>query len=125
MSLIKLLATIDKSWLGDLVESKRGLLKEINPERFYVENVRSFFNLSFGLAKLLCEMAVREKYFVKKIGLECPNDSSIIASHEAEERLSGMVRCETCEILGREKYNFDSKQLKQIIFYQLATNGTR
>ncbi|MBK7882475.1 MAG: hypothetical protein IPJ81_00530 [Chitinophagaceae bacterium] len=41
-------------------------IEKINPNKIYVENVRGFFKVPTFVAKLMCEMAVVDKVFIKK-----------------------------------------------------------
>ncbi|HRD40962.1 MAG TPA: hypothetical protein PLC65_20200, partial [Bacteroidia bacterium] len=60
MSLIKLYQIIDRSFIGKFVERKLSIIENTDPERIYVENIRSFYNMPSFAAKTLCELAVRE-----------------------------------------------------------------
>ncbi len=120
MSLEKLFEIIDRSWLGRIVDKKRSVILETNPNRVYIENVRSFFNTSTTVAKLLCKMAVKDGYFKKKYGLVCPNCERIIKSTETLDLDNKNISCDTCEIMGEECFNYDVNRLEKVEFYQIS-----
>ena len=116
------MSIVNKIKKGLVAEKERKLL-EIDPDRFYVENIRSFYNLTTPVARFLCELAVKHKLFNKKFGLICPNEECgcIIKSYAPGEPIDDLLTCETCEILGREPYQFSSDSLKRMPYYQLRT----
>jgi hypothetical protein len=120
MSLIKYLATINYPILGRMDDSKANAIMDINPQRIYLENVRSLFNVPMGIAKLICRMAVKDGKFVKKIGVQCPVCNRIIKSYSSEGEMENIIVCENCELKGDEKYQFRKEELKIIEFYQLV-----
>jgi hypothetical protein len=106
------------------LEKRAQLIRSTDPERIYVENVRSFFNITTALAKGFCEMAVKERLFRKRIGLECPTCKRLVLTLGAEEKLPVLIRCEQCEAHEEERFEFRSEEMRQIVFYQiLRTNG--
>lgn len=116
----KLLNIISSTFNGN-IDRKLRVLARTNSKRFYVENVRSFFRLNTRVAKLLCEMAVKDGFFQKRIGLECPNDGRIIMSYPANEPIPGEdIKCDVCETQGAETFVFDKQECPQIEFYQLS-----
>ena len=114
----KLLLAMFEGSLGKKLEASTHVLENTKPSRFYVENVRAFFGINTSLARLLCSMAVRQGYFNKKIGIECPNDGRIIKSFSKEAEIPDSVRCEVCELSGRD-YEFSTDKLKRIEFFEL------
>jgi hypothetical protein len=119
MSFEKFLNLIDRTPFGAIVDKKRKIVEKTDPDRIFVENIREFYNLPYIAAKTLCEIAVRERIFKKKIGVICPNDESIIKSYDIEEKQDETVTCTKCLLREEEKYSFDTKDLEKIIFYQL------
>lgn len=119
MSFEKFLSLIDRTRFGVIVDKKLDIVERTDPERIYVENIREFYNLPYVAAKTLCEIAVREHIFRKKIGIICPNDESIIKSYDIDEEQDETVTCEKCLLREEEKHSFDTKDLEKIIFYQL------
>lgn len=115
----RLLKIIDDSFIGDIISNKKEIMDRTDPDRIYIENIRSFFNTTFSIAKLLCEMAVKEKMFRKKIGVQCPNCGRIIKSFENENNIDKKFLCESCYHLENDKYEFSRDELKIITYYQL------
>ena len=123
MLLEKLFSIIEKSPIKRLVDSKRKIIEGTDPQRIYVENIRRFFNVPSAIAKGLCDLAVREGVFRKKIGLICPNEGChrlIKASSKVSD--SERITCEICEVDEKEKFEFDESELEKMTFYQLIPN---
>jgi hypothetical protein len=117
----KFLNLIERTPIGSIIENKLNIIEKTDPDRIYVENIRAFYNLPYVVAKTLCEQAVREKIFKKKIAIICPNDDCkrVIKSYDFDETQDQTITCVQCESRENEKYQFDIKELKQEIFYQL------
>jgi hypothetical protein len=96
-------------------------ISSIDPGAIYVENVRSFMRTTTFLAKFMCEVAVKDRIFEKRIGLVCPNDSCkrIIKSFTNEKEIPATIICHNCESNDEEEFEFDTSKLKRITFYKL------
>lgn len=108
--------------LKKLLKKQSQLLQATNPERIYVENVRSFFHLPHQAAKTLCELAVKEGLFKKKYAVSCPSCGRIIESFDNVEKIPEELTCEICQDLEEPKYTFQKDELEIIEYYQLK-NG--
>lgn len=102
------------------LKHKAEIIENTDPNRIFVENVRSFFNVPTSVARVFCEMAVKEKYFRKKIAIRCPNDccGRIIKSVDKIDE-NEIVTCFVCEQNEEEQSTFNMKEVKLDIFYQL------
>lgn len=96
-------------------------INSINPGKIYVENVRSFFKVPTIVARLMCEMAVVDKVFIKKIGIVCPNSDChrIIASYNNESDIPEEITCSICENDENKISTFKTAELEKIEFYRL------
>ncbi|MDC8104711.1 hypothetical protein MTQ00_09180 [Chryseobacterium sp. B21-037] len=119
MWLKKFFQIIDKTPIGKFVDKKIELIESTDPDRIYVENIRSFFNLTTPIAKILCEMAVKDKLFKKKVGIECPSCGRIINTYNSTSEIPQKIKCDTCELLEKEDYLFPEVSVNKITFYQL------
>ena len=122
MSLEKFWSLIDRSKIGEIVESRRLLLSRTDPDRIYVENIRSFFSIPKSWASFFCELAVREGVFGKKVGVLCGNDDCrrIILTVDDSADAPATLVCEVCEALDvPAEGTFETKNLDQISFYHL------
>lgn len=110
--------------LLNIIDNKRDILSHLDTDRIYVENVRSFFNIPTPLAKFYCEMAVKQKFFSKRIGIICPNEecNRIVLSVDNYKKIPKIVECEHCMELERDKYEFSPQKKDLIEFYQLIKN---
>ena len=96
-------------------------ISSVNPNKIYVENVRSFFKVPAFVAKVMCEMAVVDNLFIKKIGLVCPNSDCkrIIASYKSYNEIPDVITCSICEDEDKELHTFQTDKLEKVEFYQL------
>lgn len=119
MSLIRFFRRIDRGAFGRFVSRKREQMVNTDPDKIYIENVRSFFGISSRLAKFFCDMAVRENLLIRRIGVLCPNDGNIIEIVDDLNDLPSYLVCETCFHLEREPNEWKSTELRTVTFYQL------
>jgi len=115
----RFLNLIDRTPLGAIIDKKLDLAEKTDPNRIYVESIREFYNLPYVAAKTLCELAVREHIFRKKIGVICPNDGRIIKSYDVGEKQDETITCTQCLLRESEEYSFSTKELDKKVFYQL------
>ena len=100
----------------DIVEK----LSALNPERIYLENVRSILNVSAFQARLICDTAVRRGLFRRELLVLCP-DGSVGASAETPDKLPPTVPCWT-EIDGNfERAEVQTSTLRTLEVF--ALNG--
>lgn len=122
MWLEKFFQIIDNSFIGKFIDKRLNLIESTNPDRIYVENIRSFYNLTTPIAKLLCEMAVKENLFKRKVGVQCPNCGRIVKQYNSESEIPSEINCETCQLLEEKHYSFTNSEITKTIFYQLNNN---
>jgi hypothetical protein len=96
-------------------------LSELNPEKIYVENVRSILRVPHGIAVRVCELAVRQGAFQKFVAVECP-DGSEGAEAENEWDLPETVKCFADEGGFLHEVSIPTKTLNKVTFYRMA-NG--
>ena len=107
---------------SNIINNKANVIAQINPDRIYVENIRSFYNLPYRFARFLCEMAVKQRFFEKKYGLLCPNNECkrLIISFDKKSQIPNKIKCDQCELLEREKYIFEVTDKDILEFYKLT-----
>ena len=122
----KLFKLIRGTPLGRLAERKAEVVKNTNPDRIRVENVRSLFNLSRSWAEKLCELAVNDGILERRIGLRCPNPecNRIIESVAVADDVPSKITCYVCEASGRESVFF-SDELEKVVYYKLVRKNGR
>ncbi len=94
----------------------------IDEGKVFVENVRSAYNISRYDARLICEMAVQEGLFVKRIGVVCPGEkcnNRFIADFASYEEIPDELVCDLCESYDVEPSVYKTSSLKKVEFYQL------
>lgn len=122
MSLVKFFQVIDKSKIGKFIDKKMNVLEATDPNRIYVENIRSFYNLPTFVAKFFCEMAVKENLFLKKTGVYCPECERMVMSVEKLSQIPKKIKCDNCELLEKNNCEFTPKEKNLLVFYQLNEN---
>ena len=98
------------------------IIEKTDPDRIYVENIRSFFRVPYTVARFFCEMAVKEKFFKKKVGVFCSNEDCrrLIKSYDSRLEINDEIICDICEDLGKEKFVFVKEDIEIVEFYQLV-----
>ncbi|HSZ72887.1 MAG TPA: hypothetical protein VK750_09430 [Cytophagaceae bacterium] len=102
-----------------IINEKTAILSGLDTERIYIENVRSFFNLPYRLAKFYCNMAVKQNYFEKSIGIMCPYCNRIILTMKDLNQVPEYLECEHCRELEKESYSFHPMDKDFIEIYKL------
>lgn len=119
MSLKKFFRAIDNSFIGRVVDSKLNIIEHTDTQRIYVENVRAFYNLPTFAAKFFCELAVKENVFVKKIAISCPDCGRVILSVSDKKDIPKFIKCDQCELLEKDDFEFELTDRDVMEFYQL------
>jgi hypothetical protein len=101
-----------------LSEKEAEMLARLNPDKFYIENVRSILGVSHAAAAQICEAAVRQGVFERHVEVICP-DGSVAASADIEAHLPEMVRCWHEEAGHLEPEELPTRQLEKTTFYRL------
>jgi hypothetical protein len=93
-------------------------LTRLNPDKIYIENVRSVFGISSRSAERYCEAAVRQGIFSKFIEVHCPN-GAVATSATSENALPETVRCWMEEDGSNEEAWIPTRELAKTAFYRL------
>jgi hypothetical protein len=109
---------------GFLSEREASALSALDPQKFYVENVRSILNVSSSYALKVCETAVRQGLFEKRIEVYCP-DGAVVASAKTEKDLPPIVRCWKEENGLHEEVEIPTASLRKEKFYRLNEASTQ
>src|SRR5882724_1340141 len=67
----RFLAIMSEVFPVNPLAGKEDFLTKLDPERFYVENVRALLNVSHFTAQQICNTAVRQGIFLQQIGVLC------------------------------------------------------
>ena len=100
-------------------------LETLNPDRIYIENIRSVLGSNTRIATIICNIAVRQGFFVKRYALACKNDSCdrILASYSSLDQIPKRITCDFCEEEGKMESTFNSSDLDIIPFYKYVKNS--
>src|SRR5690242_18041624 len=101
-----------------LSESEAELLTRLNPDKFYVENVRSILNTSYSNALRILETGVRQGVFLKGIEVRCP-DGAVAVTAEKETDLPKQVRCWIQHDGHLEPEMLPTENLEKAFYYRL------
>jgi hypothetical protein len=94
-------------------------LSKINPQRIYVENIRAILGSTSWVAKLICETAVRQGIFVKRVQVLCP-DGSVVLTVSSPKEIPQKVKCWK-EVDGELEPSIqESDRLDRIEFYEFT-----
>lgn len=108
---------------SDPLEGKADLLSQLDPDKIYVENVRSVLDVSHRTAQAICETATRRGLFKRQVEVMCP-DGSVAAIAEAEDALPETVRCVVEQDGQPEEEEISTSTLHKSIFYKLNETST-
>jgi hypothetical protein len=112
---MKFFDSIASFFPGDPLHGREEALARLNPDKFYVENVRNALGVSTRRAQRICDIAVRQGVFEQRIEVLCPDDV-VAASARAESELPPKVRCwdEQDEV----ELELETTALRKIVFYR-------
>jgi hypothetical protein len=116
------LHTISRILPPDSIAGKEALIAELNPDKIYIENVRSIFNVSHDNAKRICETAVRQGIFLRAVEVACP-DGAVAASADTEDKLPQTVHCWVDDGGHLEEVELPTASLKKTVVYRLNDNS--
>ena len=120
MLLEKFYGLIERSPFKKAIDYQARLIEQLDPQRIYPENIRSFFHVPMGVAKWLCERAVKEGIFEKRVGFLCPNCERILAETEEDESPPAVLECEVCDATNApDTHFFKSDDCRKIVFYRM------
>jgi hypothetical protein len=93
-------------------------LSQLNPDRIYVENVRSLLDVSHSNAVEILEDGLKRGWLLSGVEVLCP-DGSVAATAEVESKLPSTVTCTTQEEGHPAEIELATDSLKKVKFYRL------
>ncbi len=123
MLLEKFSNIIDSSPIGSAIDYRKNLIERTDPNRIYVENIRSFFHIPNRLAKWLCDEAARQGVFEKRHGFLCPTCHAMIADTADVVDPSKKLICQSCVILNNDRFEYSPNECQRMEFYRVVKNG--
>ncbi len=114
----KFLDIISRYFSFNLLAGIEEKLAELNPDKIYVENVRSILGVSHPAAVRICETAVRQGVFEQGIEVLGPDGTVALTAKHAEE-LPLTVHCWAEENGRFEEIELPIESLKKTTFYRL------
>ena len=105
--------------MNDLLLKSEEAIKNLDPDRIYVENVRAILKTNTRFARWICYVAVKMGYFEKKVSIECKNSSCerVIGSYDSIEAIPEIIICESCEDDNLENFKWNPGSIKPVVFY--------
>ena len=98
-------------------------LMRLNPDRFYVEEIRSLLGVSSSRARKICEIAVRQGVFGRGVEVLAP-DGAVVASSDQESKLPENVRLWMDHDGEYEETEVATRLLPKRLFYRLMDDDT-
>jgi len=100
-------------------------LNSLDPDRIYVENMRSVLGSSTKIARLICKLAVRKGYFTEHFAVVCKNDdcNRIIKSYYSREEIPKTLSCEFCKLENQSISTFESENLEILTYYSYSQDN--
>lgn len=99
---------------------KRLKLQGVNPNKFYVEEVRAVMNTSTRTAQALCEDGVREGVFEKHFELLDPKTDRTVATASSEDNLpSRIIIGPGLDNMDDEPQEISRSDLRTMVYYSL------
>lgn len=99
------------------------MLSALNTDKFYAENVRHILGVPYAIAVGICETAVRQGIFERRVEVLCP-DGAVAASADKEIHLPITVRCWHKDGGFVEQEEIQTKTLEKVVFYRLNEQST-
>jgi hypothetical protein len=93
-------------------------IARLNPEKIYIENVRSVLGVSAREAEQICETAARQGVFDRCVEVLCP-DGVVAVTAQSEGGLPERVACMVEEAGHLEEIEFPVSDLQKRIYYRL------
>lgn len=125
MSLASFLRTIASALTPDAFAGVNiQALAKLDPNKIYLENVRSVLGVSSKRALAICEAAVSQGAFQKGVEVRCP-DGTVAASAGSTGELPRIVTCWTDTGDGFEPVELETESLEKATFYRLRPYAAR
>ncbi len=95
-------------------------ISELDPDRIYVENIRSILKTNTRIARFICKLAVRKGYFEKYYAISCKNETCgrVIKSYQDKTEIPLELVCQMCEEDGTLVYTFATENLIVTPYYK-------
>jgi RNase P subunit RPR2 len=104
---------------ASLSDKESQALARLNPDKIYIENVRSILDVSSKTAEEVCETAVRRGVFKRCIEVLCP-DGAVAVTAESEKNLPPTVNCLRDEDGHFSEIELPTETLQKVRFYRLT-----
>jgi hypothetical protein len=119
--LLRFLDTMAKRFPAKAVS--REALEQLNPDKIYVENVRSLLNISHSNAVQILDDGLNQGWLLSGIEVRCP-DGSVAAIADSEDSLPQTVFCTQEEGGHPEEVELPTQSLQKVKFYRLNDRAT-
>jgi hypothetical protein len=121
LSLEKFFGLIVKLLPSSGLSGKEEAISRLDPDKIYVENVRSVLGVSSTEAERICESAARQGVFDRFIEVLCP-DGVVATLADSEAKLPTTVMCWSDE--DSEEIEIPVRELCKRVFYRLHEQPT-
>lgn len=123
MWLEKLLDTISQFLSIDPLAGIDDKIADLNPDKIYIENVRSLLDVSHPVAVKICETAVQRKVFDKQVEVLDPDGNvALIVNSTAD--IPQTIEVMTDDSGDPSYAEIPTKDLKKTVFYRLHDSSS-
>lgn len=98
-------------------------LSQLNPDKIYVENVRSLLDVSYSSAVEILEDGLKQGWLRSAVEVRCP-DGTVAASADTETDLPQTVNCYAEEDGHPGEVELPTDSLSKVRFYKLNDRPT-
>ncbi|MGE0685028.1 MAG: hypothetical protein AB7P69_29465 [Candidatus Binatia bacterium] len=102
-------------WIGRRVDR----LEQLNPQKFYVENIRAILKTSSWIAEKICELGVAQGYFDRHVEALHPIDGNAVVEARTERDLPEQVPIWVYEDGSLEEKFVSTLDLPKLTYYSL------
>jgi hypothetical protein len=103
---------------GRPLAGREEAIAKLDPQKIYLENVRSALGVSHFTARQIADAAVRQGVFEKRVEVVCP-DGVAAANAKTEAELPVIVHCWTEQNGNVVEQDLPTSTLRKVVFYRL------
>ena len=117
ISLMKFFDAITSLFQVDPVRGKEAAIASLDPEKIYLENVRSVLGVSTTAARRICDTAVRRGLFQSRVEVVCP-DGTVAKVADSEDELPETLNCWVEQGGEFSQVEHRTEALTKVVFYR-------
>jgi hypothetical protein len=118
MAHAQFMALLDGPPFYEMLQRSDQVFETVDPDRFYLENIRSFFDISSRTAQTICDIGIEKGLLTRQVNYLCPHPdcARVLLTCDALADPEMGVECEICEMSDRP-HQFKIKGLRSMASY--------